>query len=130
MAKEREQAIMKGEYLGPLDGIPVGIKDNISTAGIRTTIGSKVFADHVPDEDAFVVQRLKQAGAIILGKENMHEWAAGGTSANPYYGAVGNPWNLAHVPGGSSGGSAANVATCVTFASLGTDRAGSVRGPA
>ena len=129
-AKKREQAIAKGEYLGPLDGIPVGIKDNISTAGIRTTVGSKVLSENVPEEDAFVVQRFKEAGAIILGKENMHEWAAGGTSANPYYGAVGNPWNLDHVPGGSSGGSGGNVATGVTFASLGTDLAGSVRGPA
>ena len=129
-AKEREKAIAKGGYLGPLDGIPVGIKDNIATACIRTTIGSKVFAEHVPDEDAFVVQRCTEAGAIVLGKENMHEWAAGGTSANAFYGAVLNPWNLEHVPGGSSGGGAANVAACVTFASLGTDLAGSVRGPA
>jgi aspartyl-tRNA(Asn)/glutamyl-tRNA(Gln) amidotransferase subunit A len=129
-ANERERAIAKGEYRGPLDGIPIGIKDNIATAGIRTTVGSKVLAEHVPDEDAFVVRRAKEAGAIILGKENMHEWAAGGTSTNPFYGAVHNPWNLDHVPGGSSGGGAANVAACVTFASLGTDHAGSVRGPA
>ena len=74
-AKKREEAIANGQYLGPLDGIPIGIKDNITTAGIRTTIGSKVFDKHVPDEDAFVVQRCKEAGAIILGKENMHEWA-------------------------------------------------------
>ncbi len=129
-AKAREQAIARGEYLGPLDGIPIGIKDNIATAGIRTTIGSTVFDEHVPEEDAFVVQRCKEAGAVILGKENMHEWAAGGTSTNPFYGTVRNPWNLDHVPGGSSGGAGANVASCVTFASLGTDHAGSVRGPA
>ena len=129
-ANERERAITKGEYRGPLDGIPIGIKDNIATAGVRTTIGSRVFAEHVPDEDAFVVRRAREAGAIILGKENMHEWAAGGTSNNPFYGTVHNPWNLDHVPGGSSGGGAANVAACVTFASLGTDHAGSVRGPA
>jgi len=129
-AKKREEAIARGEYRGPLDGIPIGIKDNLATAGIRTTVGSKVLTSNVPDEDAFVVQRVQEAGAIILGKENMHEWAAGGTSANPHYGAVRNPWNTDHVPGGSSGGSAANVATGVTFASLGTDLAGSVRGPA
>src|SRR5690606_26505946 len=79
-AKESEAALMRGEYRGPLHGIPIGIKDNIATAGIRTTVGSKVLADHVPDADAEVVRRCKQAGAIILGKENLEEFAAGMTS--------------------------------------------------
>ena len=129
-AREAEAALSRGEYLGPLHGIPIGIKDNIATAGIRTTVGSKVLADQIPDEDALVVSRCKEAGAIILGKENMEEFAAGSTSNNLHYGAVHNPWNLDYIPGGSSGGSGANVASCVTFASLGTDLGGSVRGPA
>ena len=128
-AREQEAALMRGEYRGPLHGIPIGIKDNIATAGIRTTVGSKVLAHHVPTEDAEVVRRCKAAGAIILGKENLEEFAAGPTSNNPHYGAVHNPWQLDCVPGGSSGGSGANVAACVTFASLGTDLGGSVRLP-
>jgi aspartyl-tRNA(Asn)/glutamyl-tRNA(Gln) amidotransferase subunit A len=128
-AKEQEAALMRGEYHGPLHGIPIGIKDNIATAGIRTTVGSKVLANNIPTEDAEVVRRCKEAGAIILGKENLEEFAAGPTSNNPHYGAVHNPWKLDCVPGGSSGGSGANVAACVTFASLGTDLGGSVRLP-
>ena len=121
---------MRGEYRGPLHGIPIGIKDNIATAGIRTTVGSKVLADQIPEEDALAVRKCKEAGAIIMGKENLEEFAAGPTSNNPHYGAVHNPWNLDHIPGGSSGGGGANVAACVTFASLGTDLGGSVRSPA
>jgi len=128
-AREQEAALMRGEYHGPLHGIPIGIKDNIATAGIRTTVGSKVLAQHVPAEDAEVVRRCKAAGAIIVGKENLEEFAAGPTSNNPHYGAVHNPWQLDCVPGGSSGGSGANVAACVTCASLGTDLGGSVRLP-
>src|SRR6266567_4686406 len=93
-AREQEAALMRGEYRGPLHGIPIGIKDNIATAGIRTTVGSKVLAHHVPTEDAEVVRRCKAAGAIILGKENLEEFAAGPTSNNPHYGAVHNPWKL------------------------------------
>ena len=129
-AREMEEALMRGEYRGPLHGIPIGIKDNLNTAGIRTTVGTKVLADNIPDGDAYVVTRCKEAGAIILGKENMEEFAAGSTSNNIHYGAVHNPWDLDHIPGGSSGGGGANVAACVTFASLGTDLGGSVRGPA
>lgn len=129
-AKEQEAALMRGEYHGPLHGIPIGIKDNIATAGIRSTVGSKVLAKHIPTEDAYVVSRCKEAGAIMIGKENLEEFAAGSTSNNLHYGAVHNPWNLEHIPGGSSGGGGANVAACVTFASLGTDLGGSVRGPA
>jgi aspartyl-tRNA(Asn)/glutamyl-tRNA(Gln) amidotransferase subunit A len=128
-AKEAEAQLMRGEYRGPLHGIPIGIKDNLATAGIRSTVGSKVLASHVPDEDAEVVRRCKQAGAVMLGKENLEEFAAGMTSNNMHYGAVHNPWNLDHVPGGSSGGGGANVASGVTFASLGTDFGGSVRLP-
>ncbi len=128
-AKEQEAALAKGDYRGPLQGIPIGLKDNLATAGIRTTLGSKVLTDYVPDEDAEVVVRCKQAGAIILGKENLEEFAAGATSNNPHFGAVHNPWGLDHIPGGSSGGGGANVAAGVTFASLGTDFGGSVRLP-
>jgi aspartyl-tRNA(Asn)/glutamyl-tRNA(Gln) amidotransferase subunit A len=128
-AREQEAALVRGQYRGPLHGIPIGIKDNIATAGIRTTVGAKVLTDYIPEEDAYVVQRCTEAGAIILGKENLEEFAAGATSNNPHYGAVHNPWALAHIPGGSSGGGGANVAAGVTFASLGTDLAGSVRLP-
>ena len=128
-AEAAEESLARGEYLGPLHGIPIGIKDNIATGGITTTVGTKVLKDHVPDEDAEVVRRCKAAGAIIIGKENLEEFAAGATSNNPHYGAVHNPWGLDHVPGGSSGGGGANVAAGVTFASLGTDLGGSVRLP-
>ena len=128
-AEQAEDELSRGEYRGPLHGIPIGIKDNIATGGTRTTLGTKVLRDHVPDEDAEVVRRCKEAGAVILGKENLEEFAAGATSNNPHYGAVHNPWGLDHIPGGSSGGGGANVAAGVTFASLGTDLGGSVRLP-
>ena len=128
-ARESETALSRGDYRGPLHGIPIGLKDNLATAGITTTVGSKVLANHVPDEDAEVVIRCRDAGAIFIGKENLEEFAAGATSNNPHYGAVHNPWELDHVPGGSSGGGGANVASGVTFASLGTDLGGSVRLP-
>ena len=128
-AREEEAAIARGEYKGPLQGIPIGLKDNLATAGIRTTLGTKVLSDYVPDEDAEVAVRCRAAGAVILGKENMEEFAAGATSNNPHFGAVRNPWGTEHVPGGSSGGGGANVAAEVTFASLGTDLGGSVRLP-
>ena len=128
-AREMESELARGEYRGPLHGIPIGIKDNIATAGIRTTLGSLVLADNVPEEDAQVVSRCQSAGAIILGKENLEEFAAGATSNNPHYGPVHNPWDLDHIPGGSSGGGGANVAAGVTYASLGTDLGGSVRLP-
>ena len=128
-AREMEEALARSEYRGSLHGIPIGIKDNIATEGIRTTVGSKVLTDNVPEEDAHVVSLCKQAGAVILGKENLEEFAMGVTSNNRHYGAVHNPWHLDYVPGGSSGGGGANVASCVTFASLGTDFGGSVRLP-
>jgi aspartyl-tRNA(Asn)/glutamyl-tRNA(Gln) amidotransferase subunit A len=115
---------------GPLHGIPISLKDNIYTAGIRTTAGSKILRDFVPQLDAPLVTQLCEAGAILLGKTNMHEFAYGVTSNNPHYGPVHNPWNLAHIPGGSSGGSATAVAAGLCFGSIGTDTGGSIRIPA
>jgi len=128
-ARESERALSQGIYRGPLHGIPIGLKDNLATAGITTTVGSKVLENHVPEVDAEVVVRCRNAGAIFIGKENLEEFAAGATSNNPHYGAVHNPWRLDHIPGGSSGGGGANVASGITFASLGTDLGGSVRLP-
>src|SRR5947207_2496005 len=118
-----------GRLRGPLHGIPIALKDNIDTAGIRTTAASAVFDDRVPAEDAEVARRLAAAGAIVVGKTNLHEFAFGGTSATSYYGPVRNPWALERNPGGSSGGSAAAVATDLCFAALGTDTGGSIRTP-
>jgi aspartyl-tRNA(Asn)/glutamyl-tRNA(Gln) amidotransferase subunit A len=114
---------------GPLHGIPISFKDNIYTAGIRTTAGSKILRDFIPTRDAPVVAQLRDAGAICLGKTNMHEFAYGITSENPHYGPVRNPWDLARIPGGSSGGSAAAVAAGFSYASIGTDTGGSIRIP-
>ena len=115
---------------GPLHGVPISLKDNIYTAGIRTTAGSKILRDFIPKEDAAVVAQLKDAGAVLLGKTNMHEFAYGVTSNNPHYGPVRNPWDLTRIPGGSSGGSAAAVAAGLCFGSIGTDTGGSIRIPA
>jgi aspartyl-tRNA(Asn)/glutamyl-tRNA(Gln) amidotransferase subunit A len=129
-AREMENEQKSGKSRGPLHGIPIALKDNIDTAGIRTTAASGVFKDRVPAEDAEVVVRLKKAGAILLGKLNLHEFALGGTSAVTYFGPVHNPWNLDRVPGGSSGGSAAAIAADLCIGSLGTDTGGSIRIPA
>lgn len=129
-ARRAEKEILKRKYRGPLHGIPISIKDNLATKGVRTTAGSKILAEWRPDFDATVVTRLKEAGAIHLGKTNMHEWAGGGTTINPFYGATHNPWDPGRIPGGSSGGSAAAVAAGMCLASIGTDNAGSVRNPA
>src|SRR5579864_5553235 len=128
-ARGAEREILSGKYRGPLHGIPIAHKDLIYTQGVRTTAGSKVLTDFIPDEDAAVVSRLKTAGAVLLGKLNLHEFAAGGTSENPHYGAVHNPWNLDHNPGGSSGGSGAALASGMCFGATGTDTAGSIRIP-
>jgi len=129
-ARQAEAELRGGKWRGPLHGIPVAVKDNMDTAGIRTTGGSGVFANRIPAEDAEVVRRLKAAGAVILGKLNMHEFAFGGTSIASHFGAVHNPWKTDHIPGGSSGGSAAAVAAGLCYGALGTDTLGSVRIPA
>jgi aspartyl-tRNA(Asn)/glutamyl-tRNA(Gln) amidotransferase subunit A len=128
-AAAAEKEIVSGKYRGPLHGIPISIKDMFATRGVRTTCGSKVLADWVPDHDATAVARLRAAGAVIVGKTNMHEFAYGVTSDNQFYGAVHNPWDLKLVPGGSSGGSGAAVASGLCFASLGSDTGGSIRIP-
>ena len=129
-ARQAEAEIFRGEWRGPLHGIPIGLKDLIDTAGVRTTAASQLFKDRVPSEDAEIVKRLKAVGAVILGKQNLHEFAYGGSSIVSYYGEVHNPWNPAHIAGGSSGGSAAAVACGMGYAAIGTDTAGSVREPA
>ena len=116
--------------LGPLLGIPISLKDNIYTAGIRTTAGSKILQDFLPLHDAPVVTALKKAGVIMLGKTNMHEFAYGATCNNPHYGPVRNPWNETQIAGGSSGGSAAALAAGLCYGSIGTDTGGSIRIPA
>jgi len=115
---------------GPLHGIPISLKDNICTKDIRTTAGSKILKDFIPPCDAQIVARLREAGAVILGKTNLHEFAYGVTSSNPHYGAVRNPWDPRRIPGGSSGGSAAAVAAGLGYGSMGTDTGGSIRIPA
>jgi aspartyl-tRNA(Asn)/glutamyl-tRNA(Gln) amidotransferase subunit A len=129
-ARAAEAEIRAGKWRGPFHGVPIALKDNIDTAGIRTTAASNVFKDRVPTDDAEVARRLKQSGAILLGKLNLHEFAYGGTSAVSAFGPVRNPWNPALTPGGSSGGPGAAVAAGLCFAALGTDTAGSVRIPA
>jgi aspartyl-tRNA(Asn)/glutamyl-tRNA(Gln) amidotransferase subunit A len=129
-AKVLQKEITERKYRGPLHGIPITIKDNLATKGIRTTAGSKILSDWVPDFDATVVTRLRNAGAIILGKTNMHEWAKASNTINRFFGAIHNPWNLNATPGGSSGGPAVAVAADMCLASIGTDSAGSVRTPA
>jgi aspartyl-tRNA(Asn)/glutamyl-tRNA(Gln) amidotransferase subunit A len=119
-----------GRFRSPLHGIPIALKDNIDTAGIRTTGGSAVFEDRVPDEDADVVRRLKEAGAVILAKANLQEFAMGGSSVSTYFRPVRNPWALDRVSAGSSGGSAAAVISDMTIGAIGTDTGGSVRMPA
>src|ERR1700722_9096859 len=104
-AREMEAELHQGKWRGPLHGIPIALKDNIDTAGTRTTAASGLFKDRLPSEDAEVVRRLKLAGAIFLGKQNLHEFAYGGTADISYFGAVHNPWALDHISGGSSGGS-------------------------
>jgi aspartyl-tRNA(Asn)/glutamyl-tRNA(Gln) amidotransferase subunit A len=113
-----------------LRGIPIALKDLFDTAGIRTTAGSRFFSDRVPEQDAFVVEKLKQAGALLNGKTNTHEIALGITGNNPHYGTARNPWDPERIPGGSSSGSAIAVATGMALGALGTDTGGSIRIPA
>jgi aspartyl-tRNA(Asn)/glutamyl-tRNA(Gln) amidotransferase subunit A len=129
-ARQAEGEMARGQWRGPLHGIPLALKDLIDTAGVPTTAASAVFKDRVPAEDAEVVRRLKAAGAVILGKLNLHEFAYGGSGMVSHYGPVRNPWDPAHITGGSSSGSAAAVAAGLCFSALGTDTAGSIRLPA
>ena len=119
-----------GRDRGPLHGIPFALKDLIDTAGVRTTAGSALFRDRVPHEDAFVTGKLKRAGIVLTGKLGLHEFAFGTTSTNPHFGSIRNPWNLDHVPGGSSGGAAAAIAVGSALGALGSDSGGSIRIPA
>jgi amidase len=129
-ARMLERRIAKGEATGPLAGVPVGIKDVTQVAGLRTTFGSPLYRDHVPTEDALVVQRLRSAGAIILGKTNTPEFAAGGNTWNDVFGRTRNPWNPAKSAGGSTGGGAVGLATGMIALAEGTDLGGSLRIPA
>jgi aspartyl-tRNA(Asn)/glutamyl-tRNA(Gln) amidotransferase subunit A len=129
VARAAELLSGAGHELGPLQGVPIALKDNIAVRGTRTTAGSKVLADWLPEADATVATRLRQAGAVFIGKTNMHEFAWGGTSANPHYGAVRNPWDTDRFPAGSSGGSAVAVAARLCFGAIGTDTGGSIRLP-
>jgi aspartyl-tRNA(Asn)/glutamyl-tRNA(Gln) amidotransferase subunit A len=129
-ARLAETEIARGEWRGPVHGIPVALKDLIDTAGVRTTAASALYQNRVPSEDAEVVRRLRLAGAVILGKNNLHEFAYGGSSLVSFFGDVHNPRNTAHIAGGSSGGSAAAVAAGLCYAAIGTDTAGSIREPA
>jgi aspartyl-tRNA(Asn)/glutamyl-tRNA(Gln) amidotransferase subunit A len=129
-ARSAEAEIQRGRWRGPLHGVPIALKDLFDTAGVRTTAASALFKDRIPTEDATVVRKLKEAGAVLLGKTNMHEFAYGATSAVSYFGAVRNPWDIARVSGGSSGGSAVAVAAGLCLAALGSDTAASIRQPA
>lgn len=129
-ARTAEAEIGHGDYRGPLHGIPLGIKDNIAVAGWPTTNASALMTDNITDYDATVVARLRGAGGIVVGKNNLHEWAMGGTCAGSAFGEVHNPWDESRVPGGSSGGSAAAVSASLIFGSVGTDNKGSIRIPA
>jgi aspartyl-tRNA(Asn)/glutamyl-tRNA(Gln) amidotransferase subunit A len=129
-ARKAEAEIARGEWKGPLHGIPLAVKDLVETAGVKTTAASAVLKDNLPTADAEVIRRLKSAGAILLGKLNLHEFAYGGSGIIGHFGPARNPWNTAHVTGGSSSGSAAAVAACLCYGAIGTDTAGSIRLPA
>jgi len=129
-ARQAEKEIYHGRWRGPLHGIPIALKDLIDTAGIRTTAASAIFKDRIPNEDAEIVQRLKQAGAVLLGKQNLHEFAYGGSSVVSYFGEVRNARNTTCIAGGSSAGSATAVAAGLCYGAIGTDTAGSIREPA
>ena len=129
-ARAADAELTRGVRRGPLHGIPLALKDLYDTAGIRTTAGSTFFADRVPDTDARAVTLLYQAGAVLLGKLNMHEWALGVTNINPHYGPSRNPWDPSRITGGSSGGAAAALAAGLCMGALGSDTGGSIRIPA
>ena len=129
-ARAAEGEIAAGRYRGPLHGIPVAVKDLFATKGIRTTAGSRILATWIPEEDATVVRKLRAAGAVLLGKLGLHEFAYGISSVNPHFGDVHNPWDTTKIPGGSSGGSAVAVVAGEAYAALGSDTGGSIRIPA
>jgi aspartyl-tRNA(Asn)/glutamyl-tRNA(Gln) amidotransferase subunit A len=129
-AKKAEAEIARGEWRGPLHGIPLALKDLAETAGVRTTAASAVLQHYIPSEDAEVVRRLRKAGAVLLGKLNLQEFAYGGSGTVGHFGPARNPWNTAHITGGSSSGSAAAVAGGLCYGAIGTDTAGSIRLPA
>jgi allophanate hydrolase len=129
-ARHAEAEIRSGDWRGPLHGIPLALKDLIDTAGVRTTAASLLFKDRIPAQDAEIVRHLKAAGAVLLGKQNLHEFAYGGSSMISAFGEVRNAWNREHITGGSSGGSATAVAAGLGYGAIGTDTAGSVREPA
>ncbi len=129
-AKHADSLIKQGKYLGPLHGIPISLKDLIYIKGVRSTSGSKILADFVPDYDSTITRKLRRAGAIIVGTNNTHEFACGITGINPHYGPSKNPWDTNRMSGGSSGGSAAAVSSGISLASIGTDTSGSIRVPA
>ena len=129
-ARQAEEEIRRGRWRGPLHGVPIALKDLIDTAGIRTTAASAIFKDRMPREDAEVVRRLKQGGAVLLGKQNLHEFAYGGSSVISYFGEVRNARDTNCIAGGSSAGSATAVAAGLCYGAIGTDTAGSIREPA
>ena len=129
-AREADRRIAAGDHRGALDGIPIGVKDNLYMRGRRTTMGSKIHGQFVPDYTATAVERLVSVGAVVVGKTNMHEYALGATTDNPYYGTCRNPWDVNRIPGGSSGGSATAVAAEIVMGALGSDTSGSIRIPA
>ena len=128
-ARYADSLLKQGKYLGPLHGIPISLKDLIYIKGVRSTSGSKILADFVPDYDSTVVRKLRKAGAIIVGTNNLHEFASGITGINPHYGPSKNPWDIDRMSGGSSGGSAVAVSSGMSLASIGTDTSGSIRVP-
>jgi aspartyl-tRNA(Asn)/glutamyl-tRNA(Gln) amidotransferase subunit A len=129
-ARQAESEIRRGDWRGPLHGVPLALKDLIDTAGVRTTAASWLFKDRIPTADAEVVRRLRAAGAVLLGKQNLHEFAYGGSSMISAFGEVRNAWNAEYIAGGSSGGSATSAAAGLGYGAIGTDTAGSVREPA
>jgi aspartyl-tRNA(Asn)/glutamyl-tRNA(Gln) amidotransferase subunit A len=129
-AKRATEEIAGGSYRGPLHGVPIGLKDLFDTEGIRTTAGSIIHKDNVPAKDSTAARKLRDAGTVLLGKTNTHEFAWGATTNNPHYGATHNPWDLSRIPGGSSGGSGAAIAAGLAAGTLGTDTGGSIRIPA